>query len=100
MLKNEIKNSLKVIRSFENRGISLKRTTRKINSQEEGLLNFLGSLITIGLPLMKNAFTPFAKSALVLLGLKAAASTTDAAIQKKKIRIRDDCTNNLTRRVG
>ena len=32
---------------------------------------------------MKTAFTPLAKSLLVPLGLTAAASATDAAIQKK-----------------
>ena len=32
---------------------------------------------------MKNVFKPLAKSALIPLGLSAAASATDAAIQKK-----------------
>ena len=35
------------------------------------------------LPLMKSVFRPLAKSVLVPLGLTAAASVTDAAIQKK-----------------
>ena len=35
---------------------------------------------------MKTAFTPLAKSLLVPLGLTAAASATDAAIQKKSFR--------------
>ena len=37
--------------SLENRGILLKRTSRNINSQEGGLLNFLRPLMTAGLPL-------------------------------------------------
>ena len=35
------------------------------------------------LPLMKNAYTPSAKSFLVSLGLTAPASAIDATIQKK-----------------
>ena len=38
--------------------------------------------MTTALPLMKNVLTPLAKSILVPLGLTAAASSTDAAIQK------------------
>ena len=43
-----------MISSLENRGILLKGTTRKIASQEEGLLNFVRPLISVGLPLMKR----------------------------------------------
>ena len=39
--------------------------------------------MTAGSPLMKNVLTPLAESVLVPLGLTAAESTTDAAIQKK-----------------
>ena len=39
--------------------------------------------MTVGLPLMKNAFIPLTKSILIPLGLTAAATATDAAIQKK-----------------
>ena len=35
----------------------MKRTTRKNNSQEEGLLKFLGPLMRVGLPLMKNVLS-------------------------------------------
>ena len=38
---------MKVIKSSENRGILLKRITRKITSQERGFLNFLGPLIQL-----------------------------------------------------
>ena len=59
MLK-EIKDIMKVIRSLQNRRISLKGTTRKLTSQERGFFNFLGTL-----------------------RLTATALVTDAAIQKK-----------------
>ena len=49
---------------------------------------------------MKNVLTPIAKIVLIPLGLTAATSATDAAIQKKKknVCIWDDCTDNLERR--
>ena len=78
---NEIKDIAKTIKSLEDRGILLKITTGKITSQEGGLLNFLRTLMTAGLRLIKNVLTPLAKSVLVPLGLTAAASTTDAVIQ-------------------
>ena len=55
MLTNhKIKDIIKIISSLKNRGILLKGTTRKIASQEEGLLNFVRPLISVGLPLMKR----------------------------------------------
>ena len=52
-------------------------------SQEGGLLsNFLAPLIKVGLLLIKNAFTPLAKNALLPLELMSAASATNAAIGK------------------
>ena len=48
---------------------------------------FLGKLLGLslktGLPLIKNVIKPLAKSVLIPLGLTAAASATDAGIQKK-----------------
>ena len=43
----------------------------------------LGPLLKTGLPLMKNVIKPLAKSALIPLGLTAAASAADAGIYKK-----------------
>ena len=40
-------------------------------------------MLKSGLPLIKNAIKPLAKSALIPLGLTAAASAADAGIQKK-----------------
>ena len=48
----------------------------------------LGPLLKTGLPLTKNVIKPLAKSVLIPLGLTAAASTADAGIHKKNIRIR------------
>ena len=54
---------------------------KKNDSQKEGSLNFFGSLMKVGLPLIKNILTPLVKS--VSVPLTAVASATDAAIQKK-----------------
>ena len=60
----------------------MKGTTKKNNSQEKGLLNSLAPLTKAALHLIENALTQVAKNILVPLGLTAAASATDAAIQK------------------
>ena len=82
LTNNEIK-EMKVLKFLENRGILLKGTTRNITSQEGRVLNFFRLLRTTGLPLMKGVLTPLTKSVLLLFGLTAATSATDAAIQKK-----------------
>ena len=46
-----------------------------------------------GLPLMKNALTPLAKSVLIPLVLTAAASVTDVAIKKKNCIMYDNIIN-------
>ena len=43
----------------------------------------LGTLLKIGLPLIKNVIKPLAKSVLIPLGLTASASAADAGIHKK-----------------
>ena len=83
LTNSEIKHITKVIKSLQNREVLLKGTTKKTISQEGGFPNFLRPLMTAGLPLMKNVLTPLSKSVLVPVGLTAAASATDAAIQKK-----------------
>ena len=82
LTNNEIKDTIKVIRSLENRGILLKGTTRKITCQEGGFLSFLRPLMSGGLSLIKNVLKPLAKGVLILLGLTTAASATDAAIER------------------
>ena len=59
--ENKMTHIIKAIRSSENRGILLKGTTKKFNSQKGGLLNFLAPLMKVGLPLMKNLITPLAR---------------------------------------
>ena len=52
--------------------------------QSGGFLGkLLGPLLKTGLPLIKNVITPLAESALIPLGLTAAASAADAGIHKK-----------------
>ena len=49
----------------------------------EFICRLLGPLLETGLPLIKNVIQPLAKSALIPLGLTAAASATDSGIHKK-----------------
>ena len=52
--------------------------------QSGGFLGrLLGPLLKTGLPLIKNAIKPWAKSVLIPLGFTAAASAADAGIHKK-----------------
>ena len=83
LTNNEIEDIMKVVESLGNRKILLKGTARKITSQEGGFLNFLKSLMTAGLPLMKKILTPLTKNVLIPLVLTAAAAVTQTAIQKK-----------------
>ena len=83
LTNNEMKDIMKVIKSFENREILIKGTTTKITSQEKGFLNFLRPLITAGLPLIKIVLTSLVKSVLIPLVLSTEMSSADADIQKK-----------------
>ena len=58
----------------------MKRTIEKVINKKRG---FIASLMRVGLPLMKNVLTPLAKIVLLALGVTAAASARDTAIQKK-----------------
>ena len=51
----------------------------------QGTMRVVWPLMTDGLPLIKSVLAPLAKSTLILLGLTAAASTTEEAIQKKSL---------------
>ena len=64
---------MKVIKSLENRKILSKETSAKIIRQARRLLSFLGLLMRVGLPLIKNILMPLAKSVFVPLELMAAA---------------------------
>ena len=64
--------------------IKLSKTQLSKMIQWGGFLGrLLGPLLKTGLPLTKNVIKPLAKSVLILLGLAAAASETDAGIPKK-----------------
>ena len=75
LTNNEIKDIIKVINSIENRWDSLKVSSSKIVIQELTLLNFLGRLMGVRLPLMNNALTTLVKIALVPLRLIAATTS-------------------------
>ena len=66
--KNETKDIIKVIRSLENRGIVLKRTTKKITDKKREFFNFLRLLMTAGLALIKSVLNPLVASVLIPLG--------------------------------
>ena len=64
----------------------------KIGQSEGFLGRLLGPILKTGLALIENALKPLAKSVLIPLGLKAAASVKDEAIHKKMFR---SCTTTL-----
>ena len=55
----------------------------KYDNQEGFLGRHLESLLKHGLPFIKNVIKPLTNCVLIPLGLTAAASPTDSAIQKK-----------------
>ena len=71
----------------------LKTQLHKIGQSVGFLGRLLGPLIKTGLSLMKNVLKPLAKSVLIPLGLTAAASATDAAINMKRFGY--DCHSDL-----
>ena len=97
LANDEIKDIMKVIKSFENRRILLKETVWKITSQEGGFLIFFRPLMTAGLPFMKSVLIPLCKSVLLPLELSAGISAGGAANQKK---IRKSSINNFKWRYG
>ena len=63
----------------------MKGTTRIITIPEGASLNFLKPFILVVLLLMKNVFTPLAKSILVPLAVTVAVSVRDAFMKKKML---------------
>ena len=74
---------MKSIKSLEKREHLLQETTRNIIIQKGEFIRFLGLLMTARLPIMKYVLTSAARNVLLSLGVKAATSATNAAIQKK-----------------
>ena len=59
---------------------SLKRTTKKYNSQGGGFIYFLRLLMPAGLPLMQSVLISQAKSVFIPLGATAVVLATNTAI--------------------
>ena len=78
---------LNLRKSFSNKlstDIKLSKTQLSKMIQSGGFFGrVLGPLLKTGLPLIKNAIKPLAKSVLIPLGLTALASAADAGIHKK-----------------
>ena len=73
---------LRLRKAFAN--IKLSKTQLSKIGQPGGFLGrHLGPLLKAGFPLTKNVLKQLAKSFLIPLGLTAAASATDSAVQKK-----------------
>ena len=74
----------KLRKAFANGSSAGKKIIKTSIGQSGGSFGrFLGPLLKTGLPLIGNVSKPLAKSILIPLGLTAAASPTDAAIQQK-----------------
>ena len=63
--------------------LNQKELLQKVQVKKENFLNFIRSLMTAGLPLLKILLTPLAKSNLIPLGISAGMSAADVAIQNK-----------------
>ena len=89
LTNRQVANLRKVFANYLSTDIKLSKTQISKMIQSGGFLGrLLGPLLKTGLPLIKNVIKPLAKSALIPLGLTAAASAADAGIQKKILRIR------------
>ena len=79
----QVENRRKAFAKNTSTNINLSKTQFSKMIQSGGFLGrILGPLLSTGLPLMKSAIKPLAKSVLVPLGLTAAASAADAGIHK------------------
>ena len=84
LTNRQVANPCRAFANHKSTDIKLSETQLYNMIQSGGFLGRpLGSLLKIGLPLMESVTQPLAKSVLILLGLTAAASATDAGIQEK-----------------
>ena len=84
LTNRQVSNLRKAFANHLSADIKLSKTQLSKMIQSGGFLGrLLGPLLKTGLPLMKNAIKPLAKSVLIPLGLTAAASAADAGIHKK-----------------
>ena len=79
----QVANIRKAFANHSSTDIKLSKTQLSKMIQSGGFLGkLLGPLLKTGLPLMKSAIKPLAKSVLIPLGLTAAKSAADARIHK------------------
>ena len=79
LTNRQVLNLRKAFVNYLSADIELSKTQLSKMIQSGGFLGrLLGPLLKTGLPLIKNVIKPLAKSALVPLGLTAAASAADA----------------------
>ena len=83
----QVANLRKAFANNSSVNIKLSKTQLSKMIQSGGFLGgLLGSLLKIGLPLMKNVIKPLPKRVVIPLGLTAAAAAADAGIHKKILR--------------
>ena len=84
LTNRQVANLRKAFLNYLSIYIKLSKTQLSKMIQSGGFLGILlGPLLKIGLPLIKNAIKPLAKSVCIPLGLTAVASAADAGIHKK-----------------
>ena len=84
LTNRQVANLRKTFAKYTSTDIKLSKTQLSKMMQSGGFLGrHLDPLLRTGLPLMKSVINPLAKSALVPLGLTAAASAADARIHKR-----------------
>ena len=84
LTNKQVKSLRKSFVSKSSTDLKLSKTQlSKMVQSGEFLSRLFGSLLKIGLPLIKNVIKPLAKSVLISFGLTVAASAADAGIHKK-----------------
>ena len=84
LTNRQVANIRKAFANYLSTDIKLSKTQLSKMIPSGGFLGrLLGPFLRTGLPLMKSAIKPLAKSVLIPLGLTAAASAADAGIHKK-----------------
>ena len=84
LTNRQVANLCKAFAKHTSADIKLSKTQLSKMIQSGGFLGrLLGPLLRAGLSLMKTVIKPLAKSVLLPLGLKAAASAADAGIHKR-----------------
>ena len=96
LTNRQVSNLHKAFANYLSANINLSKTQISKMMQSGGFLGrLLGPLLKTGLPLIKNVIKPLAKTALILLGLTAAASASDSGIHKTILRSGQNNTTTL-----